>query len=74
MTYMYIDVHRCILWQIPYSDSTCTFVGRCLATKVVLGQIAGYIIGLDDHRATMSKVNDERGSWANVILTCLSLK
>ena len=43
-------------------------VGRCLVTKVFFKQIAGYVMGVDDHR----QADDEKGQGPTKLLHALN--
>ena len=51
--WMHAIINKIICWPL-LSNQSCFW------------QIAGYVMGVDDHRV----VDVERGSWANKIVTC----
>ena len=50
VTYMYMHVHCNTCAMNIYVKHVYIFVGRYLATKVFFRQIAGNVMGVDDHR------------------------
>ena len=56
----------CTLYYCPFSVHRCIvkivlFVGRFLATKVFFRQIAGYVMGVDDHRVGCMMTKGDHG-------------
>ena len=48
VTYMHVHCNTCAM--NIHVKLVYIFVGRCLATKVFFRQIAGNVMGVDDHR------------------------